>query len=79
MEGGYSSNFFTATYFPTLPTRGNLGSFDSGSRPSYLSYLSGVSGTANPFNEWGWIYHAGKHGTWLNQDDVAAGDSGNIE
>jgi len=86
-EGGYVSNFFGATFTPTLPTRGNLGAYDMGcdrtfvcpgTRPSYLSYLSAVSGE-NITAEWGWIYRAGKHGTWLNQDDVAAADSGNIE
>ena len=86
LEGGYASNFFNATFSPTLPTHGNLGTFDdacdqsfncTGSHPNYLSYLSAVSGE-NIFAQWGWIYHAGKHGTWLNQDDVAPADSGNI-
>ena len=43
------------------------------STPSYFSSTSGAG-----LAQWGWIYRAGKHGTWLNQDDVAAADSGDI-
>jgi hypothetical protein len=85
LEGGYVSTVFSGTYAPTMPTRGNLGTFDlmcdaafncPGDHPSFTSYISGSSGF--DFAQWGWIYHAGKHGTWLNQDDVAAANSGDI-
>lgn len=85
MQGGYVTTLFTGTYAPTLPTHGDLGTFDlmcdpgfncPGSRPSYRSYFSSTLGDA--FAQWGWIYHAGKHGTWLNQDDVPAASSGDI-
>ena len=49
----------------------------TGSNPSWHDYFSTVV-SSNDFAQWGWIYHAGKHGTWLNQDDVAAADSGDI-
>lgn len=85
MQGGYVTTFFTATYSPTLPTRGDLGTFDLmcdaafnclGPRPSYRSYFSSTSG--DHLAQWGWIYRAGNHGTWLNQDDVPAASSGDI-
>ena len=86
IEGGYIAQI-TGTFAPPsdLATRGDLGTFDmgcdplgncSGSRPSFLSYFSGSPAWTQP--QWGWIYHAGKNGTWLNQDDVAAADSGDI-
>jgi hypothetical protein len=87
IDGGYNTTFFTGTFDnpSSLPTHGNLGTFDlacinaytcPGDHPSYLSYFSSTSGA--DLAQWGWIYKAGKHGTWLNQDDVAAADSGDI-
>lgn len=85
LDGGYVTTFFSATYAPTLPTRGYLGAFDlqcdaafvcPGAHPSYLSYFSSTSGDSQA--HWGWIYHAGAHGTWLNQDGVAPAAGGDI-
>lgn len=85
LEGGYASTFFTGTFVPGYAVRGDLGTFDlmctpsfscPGPHPTPLSYFSSSSGF--DLAQWGWIYHAGKHGTWLNQDDVAAADSGDI-
>jgi hypothetical protein len=85
IEGGYNTTFFNGTFAPTYPTHGDLGTFDlecdmafncNGTHPSYLSYFGSTSGAG--LDQWGWIYRAGKHGTWLNQDDVAAADSGDI-
>lgn len=87
LRGGYVTTFFTGTLnpHPAYATNGNLGSFDlmctdantcPGAHPSYLSYFSATTGDS--LAHWGWIYHAGNHGTWLNQDDVAAADGGDI-
>ncbi len=89
IEGGYVTNFFTGTFAPQLPTKGDLGTYDlectptndcpgGADRPSVfnVSYFSSTNGPTQP--QWGWIYHAGKHGTWLNQNGVAAEDSGDI-
>ena len=86
LEGGYVTTSIVGTFAPTLPTRGDLGSYDlqcdssahcPGSAIGWTSYFGSIS-SANAFAQWGWIYHAGKHGTWLNQDDVAAVDSGDV-
>jgi hypothetical protein len=85
IDGGYNTTFFTGTFDPSKATRGNLGTFDlqctdaytcPGTHPSYRDYFSSASG--DDLAQWGWIYKTGKHGTWLNQDDVAAADSGDI-
>jgi hypothetical protein len=85
-EGGYITSNIVGTFAPTLPTHGDLGTFDdmcdqafvcTGSNPSWADYFA-PGATADTFSQWGWIYHAGKHGTWLNQDDVDAADSGDI-
>jgi hypothetical protein len=86
IEGGYVTDQIVGTFAPTLPTHGDLGTFDdqcdvnfncAGSHPSWASYFNPLTSAAS-FAQWGWIYHAGKHGTWLNQDDVSAADSGDI-
>lgn len=85
LQGGYVTTFFSGSYAPTQPTRGYLGTFDlrctptfdcPGAHPSYLSYFGSTSG--DTLAHWGWIYYAGAHGTWLNQDDVAPGAGGDI-
>jgi len=86
LQGGYITSDIVGTFSASGPTHGNLGSFDlkcvdantcPGTHPSWPDYFSNVL-SSNDFAQWGWIYHAGKHGTWLNQDDVAAADSGDI-
>lgn len=86
LEGGYISTDIVGTFAPTLPVRGDLGTFDlmctnantcPGTRPSWKNYFApGVTGIE--FAQWGWIYKAGRNGTWLNQDNVAAAASGDI-
>jgi hypothetical protein len=87
IEGGYVTTFFTGTLNPNpaYRTHGDLGTFDlmctdaytcPGAHPSYLSYFSTTTG--DDLAHWGWIYHAGNHGTWLNQDDVSSADGGDI-
>jgi hypothetical protein len=85
IEGGYVSTAFSGTFAPTLPTRGDLGTFDlacdatfncPGVHPSYASFVSGSSGF--DLTQWGWIYKAGDNGTWLNEINVPAAASGDI-
>jgi hypothetical protein len=91
LAGGYVSTFFTGTWNPAgspYPTRGNLGTFDlqctdanncPGAHPDPLSWFSASSGF--DLRHWGWIYHAANatdRSVWLNQDDVAAANSGDI-
>ena len=89
IAGGYVSTFFTGTYHPsTYATQGDLGTFDlhctdanncPGAYPSPQSYFSSTTGF--DLRHWGWIYHADNatgQSVWLNQDNVAAADSGDI-
>lgn len=85
IDGGYITTDLVGAFTPTRPTRGNLGVFDlqcdtsfncPGSAPSWRDYLPTAVG--KEFAQWGWIYRAGGHGTWLNQDDVAPANSGDI-
>jgi hypothetical protein len=87
LAGGYVTTFFTGTFNPSGPyaTKGDLGTFDlqctsayncPGAVPTPQSYFSSTSGY--DLRHWGWIYHAGDHGTWLNQDDTSAADGGDI-
>jgi hypothetical protein len=86
LDGGYITSSVVGTFAPTLATHGYLGTYDlqcdsSGSCPgasiSWASYFGSVM-SSDAFAQWGWIYRAGRHGTWLNQDDVAAAASGDI-
>ena len=86
MNGGYVTTSFSGAYAATLPTHGDLGTFDlmctsasdcPGAYPSYKSYFSSTSG--DDLAQWGWIYKAQEHdGVWLNQDDTSAAESGDI-
>lgn len=76
LEGGYVTSIASGPLDGSQPTHGDLGTFDAlSSHPSFATYDSNWDVN---LAQWGWIYHAGKHGTWLNQDDVAAADSGDI-
>lgn len=86
LNGGYITSDVVGTFAPTLPTHGYVGTYDlqcdssgncPGSSISWADYFSSVT-SSNAFAQWGWIYYAGRHGTWLNQDDVTAADSGDI-
>ncbi len=83
LAGGYRTTSFSATLLadPGWPTRGSVGTFDyactaSGSCPGYVNwtskYFSGLSGYDLAW--WGWIYHAGSHGTWVNSSGGNFGD-----
>ena len=75
MKGGYTTTVLTltGTFNPNnLPTRGNLGSFDSTNRPSFMSY-----GLGGDLGDWGWVYKTSKNGSWINAS-ILPGNSGDI-
>ena len=83
-EGGYQSTVFTGTLkaSPSLSTRGNIGNFDymcdtSFNCPGAIDFLSVYFDSTSGFDLawWGWIYHAGNNGTWVN---AITGNSGDI-
>jgi len=85
MQGGYVM-YIEATLLdnPTWPTRGvvgppvDYGCNLSGSTCQYTSWLAQYfeNITVSDQEWWGWIYRAGKYGTWVNAID---GSPGNIQ
>ncbi len=86
VEGGYTA-IVTGTLnpSPSWPTNGMVGTFDlqcnlsgncSGAAAADWTqiYFSGGPTTFG-YTWWGWIYHGGKFGTWVN---ATTGNSGNI-
>lgn len=87
-QGGYTETF-TGTFVPgDMRTKGSIGTFDQSCDPTNPAggcdgagitrwlglYFTGVSGF--DFDEWwGWVYHAGNNGSWVNNID---GNKGNI-
>ena len=85
-QGG-ATYTFNGTFNPgTQRTKGNIGTFDHGCDPATAGgcvgpgfskwrseYFTGVSGVSLPW--WGWVYHAGNNGSWVN---AISGNSGNI-
>lgn len=81
-DGGYRMDF-TAKLLakPRRNTHGSIGTFDyrcdaAGNCPgsSYWVSLYFKSVTGDEFDWWGWIYRAGKNGTWLNEIAGTKGD-----
>jgi hypothetical protein len=82
-EGGYRA-IITGSLNPdpAYRTRGNIGKFDYGCDPGTGNCSSAFSWPSAYFNAgygfayewWGWIYHGGKNGTWVNAIDGNAGD-----
>lgn len=82
-QGGYVSTFIgTLKSTPDKRTKGNLGTFDyncdeNANCPGYVSwrdlYFSSTSGFDCTW--WGWVYHAGDNGSWVN---AVTGNSGDI-
>jgi hypothetical protein len=83
-EGGYRAVIVgTENESPVYRRRGNIGAFDYGwsgdatqgpTTPfSWLgAYFSSVSSFS--FEWWGWVYHGGSNGTWVNSSDGNQGD-----
>lgn len=85
MQGGATLTF-EGTFSPgNMRTRGSIGTFDndcypvngacngSGFRGWVDDYFIEVPGFT--YEWWGWVYHAGNNGSWVNQ---ANGNEGNI-
>ena len=84
-DGGYVTTDIVGKFAPRYPTHGDLGTFDAkcngafdcpGARPSWMSYFK--SPAADGFASWGWMYDAGRFGTWLDQDNVSPPRGGDI-
>ncbi|TBR26429.1 MAG: hypothetical protein EPO63_00200 [Candidatus Nitrosotenuis sp.] len=80
-DGGYVTTNFTGTLSPTVPTHGSIGSFDyqcdvSGNCPGFVNWIDLYFADTDGFDLtwWGWKYHAGKHGSWVNSIDGNFGD-----
>jgi hypothetical protein len=85
-QGGATISF-TGVFSPgDQRTKGNIGTLDHGcdastaggcGGPGFTAwrddYFTGVSGFS--FDWWGWVYHAGNNGSWVN---AASGNEGNI-
>ncbi len=83
-EGGYASTLFSATLksTPGARVRGSIGTFDyrcdaAFNCPGFVDwttlYFDNVSGFGLAW--WGWTYHAGNNGSWVN---AISGNSGDI-
>jgi hypothetical protein len=81
-QGGYRATIAgTLLSSPTWKTTGMVGTFDyecdiSGVCSNYVSWVAKYfnGGAVFTYEWWGWIYHGGKHGTWVNSSDGNAGD-----
>jgi hypothetical protein len=87
-QGGYTADITPADGFNPndLPTRGNLGTVDPDCdaeagicdfSPSFGWIQEYFPGANYSLIWWGWVYHAGKNGTWVNAQDPP-GNQGNI-
>jgi len=66
---------------PTYQTRGNIGTFDYqcdtvGNCPGAVNWIEAYFGPSPSYSyvSWGWTYHGGKNGTWVNSSDGNLGD-----
>lgn len=82
-QGGYVSTIFTGTLKTGVRTKGSIGTFDyqcdiSGNCPGAVSwptlFFNGIVGF-DIGGWWGWVYHAGNNGSWVN---ASTGNSGDI-
>jgi len=84
-EGGYTTGVFSATLTPgNNRTKGSIGTADYGcdvnyNCPGYVNwttrYFNSGAGVSLPTTWWGWTYHAGDNGAWVN---ASSGNSGDI-
>lgn len=81
-EGGYRAIIMgTLKSNPDWSTRGSIGTFDyqctiAGICPGYKNWVDQYfnPGYVFLFDWWGWIYHCGNCGTWVNSIDGNSGD-----
>ena len=86
LQGGYTGTF-EGTFTPDgQKTKGSIGTFDhncdaaagtcdSAGVTRWRSLYFTEVAASNIFAWWGWVYHAGDNGSWVNSGD---GNSGNI-
>lgn len=83
-EGGYQSTVFTGTLKanPAYSTRGNIGDFNyqcdiNFNCPGAVDWTTIYFDATSDFGLawWGWVYHAGDNGSWVN---AITGNSGDI-
>ena len=88
-EGGYRSTVFTGTLKdpPDYRTSGNIGTFNymcvilpgvvgGAACPGYRDWTTFYFSSTLGFDLawWGWVYHAGDNGSWVNSIDGNSGD-----
>lgn len=81
-QGGYRATITgTLLASPLWPARGSVGKTDyqcdiSGVCPGYVSWIGQYFEPSYGFDYewWGWIYHGGKYGVWINSVDGNTGD-----
>jgi hypothetical protein len=82
-QGGYTAHF-TGAFNPVTKTKGSIGAVDyacvasTGQCPASFDWTTlFFTGGAGGFDQvwWGWVYHAGNNGTWIN---ALSGNSGDI-
>lgn len=83
-EGGYVSTLFSATLkpAPSARVRGSIGTFDYACDttfdcPGFVDWTTLYFDAVSAFDLawWGWVYHAGNNGSWVN---AISGNSGDI-
>lgn len=81
-QGGYQATLSNATLktTPLWKTKGFVGTTDyqcdiSGTCPGAVNWIEQYFDSYSfGYDWWGWIYYAGKHGTWINSSDGNSGD-----
>lgn len=81
-EGGYSGIITgTLSDTPLWPTTGDVGTTDyqcdlSGTCNGYVNWITRYfdAGASFAYQWWGWVYHGGSYGTWVNSVDGNSGD-----
>ena len=80
LDGGYVMTIM-GTLDPQYDVFGNIGKFDyqchpeTGSCDSAFKWLASFfSNYTYSYQQWGWTYHTGKNGMWINSSDGNSGD-----
>ncbi len=85
LEGGYRTTHFTGTLNANVRTHGDIGTYDFAcdghfNCPGYFSWRQHFFAATTGFDLawWGWRYHAGDHGTWIDAISVPQATAGDI-